>query len=227
MRFGLLLKGFVTYGGKCLRGKMAVLFLLLVGAPAGADPLRIVAFGDSLTHGYGLPETDGFVPQLQAWLVEQGADAVLTNAGVSGDTTAGGRARIDWTLSDGFDAIIITLGGNDLLRGIDPANSRANIDAILGAAKQADVAILLVAMRAPGNYGPDYQAEFDALYPALAIEYDTLFFPSFFQGLGDGAPAELLEFMQADGIHPNATGVTRIVAAMGPSVLELIARVRP
>lgn len=233
----LFLKGFVTYGGKCLRGKAVLLFLLLAFAPVApilaeplseppTEPLRIVAFGDSLTHGYGLPEELGFVPQLQAWLVEQGADVVLINAGVSGDTTAGGRARIDWTLSDGFDAIIVTLGGNDLLRGIDPANSRANIEAILAAATRAGVEVLLVGMRAPGNYGPEYQAEFDALYPELAEQYNTLLFPSFFEGLGEGTPAQLLVFMQSDGVHPNAQGVTRIVKALGPSVLELIAQVQ-
>ncbi len=222
MNLGLKLRGFVTYKGVIPGHKAAMLFLLLAGLPLSAEPLRVVAFGDSLTYGYGLPVEDGFVPQLQAWLADHDSDAMLVNAGVSGDTTAGGRARVAWTLSDGYSAMILTLGGNDLLRGIDPASSRANIAAILATAKAENVKVFLVGMRAPSNYGLQYQESFDALYPDLAQEYDAVYFPNFFLGLGPGAPAELLEFMQADGIHPNAKGVTRIVDAMGPQVLAWI-----
>ena len=152
----------------------------------------------------------------------------MINAGVSGDTTAGGAARIAWTLTPDIDALIVTLGGNDLLRGIDPAVSRANIDAILQEARTAGVEVLLVGMQAPGNYGPDYKRDFDAIYPELAAEYETLYLESFFAGVGEGAsnPALVTDMMQADGIHPNATGVARIVDGVGPKVLELVSRVQ-
>lgn len=191
------------------------------GWSATAESVTVAALGDSLTQGFGLAQADGFVPQLQGWLQDQGADVTVLNAGVSGDTTAGGAARVDWTLSSDVDAMIVALGGNDLLRGLDPEVSRANLEAILQAASKANVAVLLVGMQAPGNYGPDYKASFDAIYPDLSASYGTLLFPSFFEGIGTD-PAEVAPLMQSDGIHPNALGVSRIVAAMGPAVLELI-----
>lgn len=199
-------------------------FLGLAGSPAAAE-LLIAALGDSLTQGYGLPVEDGFVPQLQRWLDDRGIEAQLINAGVSGDTTAGGAARVGWTLGPDVGAMIVALGGNDLLRGIDPAVSRANIDSILAAAQGAGVEVLLVGMQAPGNFGPDFKQAFDAIYPDLAATYGTVYAPGFFDGLGAGDPADLQVFMQADGIHPNAEGVSRIVEALGPYVAELAARV--
>lgn len=201
-------------------------FGALAGA-AAAQPVTVAALGDSLTQGYGLPVDDGFVPQMQRWLTAQGAEVTLINAGVSGDTTAGGAARVGWTLADGVDAMIVTLGGNDMLRGIDPAAARANLQTILQTAEAAQIPVLLVGMQAPGNYGPDYKSAFDAIYPDLAQAHGTVFAESFFAGL-DAAddPAAAVRFMQADGIHPNAEGVERIVAALGPAVLELIARTR-
>lgn len=189
-----------------------------------AEPVTIAALGDSLTQGYGLREDLGFVPQLQQWLAAEGADAVVINAGVSGDTTAGGLARVGWTLTPDVDAIIVALGGNDLLRGIDPETARANLDGILKAAEATEVSVLLVGMQAPGNYGPDYKKAFDSMYPELAETYGTLFLESFFAGLPGRDPAELSAFFQADGIHPNAEGVSKIVEAFGPKVLELISR---
>jgi len=203
---------------------------MLLAAPAAAAPLTLVAFGDSLTQGYGLAPEDGFVPQMQAWLAAQGADVVVVNAGVSGDTTAGGLARLDWTLAPEVRAMIVTLGGNDLLRGIDPATSRANLDGILKGAAARGVKVLLVAMQAPGNYGPDYKAAFDAIYPDLAAQYGDDLFPGFFAPLiGDGPadPAALAPFLQADGLHPNPDGVKKIVAGMGPAVLKLLSKVEP
>jgi acyl-CoA thioesterase-1 len=197
-------------------------------APAGAQEVTIAALGDSLTQGYGLPQQDGFVPQLQRWLDARGEQAVLINSGVSGDTTAGGAARVAWTLTPEVDAMIVILGGNDLLRGIDPAVSRANLDTILKTASEAGVEVLLIGMEAPGNYGPDYKAEFEANYAELASRYGTLFMPSFLAGLaGPGAdPAALMPLMQSDGIHPNAEGVSRLVEFVGPKVLELVAIAR-
>lgn len=212
---------------KAIVGILVVLSGPAVTGPAMADPVVIAALGDSLTQGYGLPQEDGFVPQLEIWLRDQGAEVQILNAGVSGDTTAGGLSRAAWTLTPDVDAMIVTLGGNDLLRGIDPAVSRANLDGILQAAAEADVQVLLVGMQAPGNYGPDYKASFDAMYPDLAAQYGTLYAPSFFEGMGAAGtdPAAVRGFMQADGIHPNAQGVGRIVEGLGPHVLELISEI--
>ncbi len=205
---------------------MGVIVLILWPGLVWAQGVTIAALGDSLTQGYGLPAGQGFVPQLERWLQDQGQDVTVINAGVSGDTTAGGLSRVDWTLTPNVDGLIVTLGGNDLLRGISPEVSRANLDGILKAADTAGVAVLLVGMQAPGNYGPEYKAAFDQMYPELAATYGTLYAESFFEGLGGAGtdPASLGEFMQADGIHPNATGVARIVEGLGPAVLDLVRR---
>lgn len=203
---------------------VAIAFSLTVGlAGSGhAEELVIAALGDSLTQGFGLREDLGFVPQMQAWLDAQGADVRLINAGVSGDTTAGGLSRAAWTLTPEVDAVIVALGGNDLLRGIPPEASRANLDGILQAAQTAEVAVLLVGMQAPGNYGPDYKDAFDSIYPELSAQYGTLYLDSFFAGLPSRDPAELGAFVQPDGVHPNAEGVLRIVEGFGPVMLDLI-----
>ncbi|SMY08797.1 Esterase TesA precursor [Flavimaricola marinus] len=197
---------------------------VLAAAPADAEAVTIAALGDSLTAGYGLPVDEGFVPQLEAWLEANGADVDLINAGVSGDTTAGGLSRAAWTLTPDVDAMIVTLGGNDLLRAIDPANSRANLRGILEAAQEADVEVLLVGLEATGNYGPDFKQAFDIMYVDLAEEFDVPLYPNFFAGLLDaaGVQSEVARYMQRDGIHPNAEGVAEVVEAIGPSVLALI-----
>lgn len=189
----------------------------------------MVALGDSLTAGYGLPADQGLVPQLQGWLVARGTDVEVLNAGVSGDTTAGGLSRLDWSITPETDALIVTLGGNDMLRGLPPAEARANLTAILQGAEAKGLPVLLVAMKAPGNYGADYKAEFDAIYPDLAAEFGALLYPGFFDALTAGAPdpAAVQPFMQADGIHPNAEGVQRIVADLGPHVEALITAAKP
>lgn len=212
-----------TYGAR--RGlRNVTIALTLVAAPAAAEPLTVVALGDSLTQGYGLPAEEGFVPQLQAWLTARGRSVEVVNAGVSGDTTAGGLARLDWSLTPETDALIVTLGGNDLLRGIDPATSRANLDAILLTARGRGLPVLLVAMQAPGNYGPDYKAAFDAMYPELAAEYGARLAPGFFAPLLEGTDnlTDMIAFLQPDGIHPNAEGVAKIVAGLGPQVEALL-----
>ena len=196
---------------------------LILAAPAAlAQQVTIAALGDSLTQGYGLPEADGFVPQLQAWLRGKGIEATVINAGVSGDTTAGGLARIGWTLSEDVDAVIVALGGNDVLRGIDPAASRANLDGILAEIGTRGLPVLLAGMRAPGNYGPDYKTAFDAMYPDLAEHHGAALYPFFLQGLGDGEdPSAVRPMMQPDGLHPNADGVAAIVRDIGPFVAAL------
>lgn len=168
------------------------------------------------------------MPQLNAWLTDRGTEAVVINGGVSGDTSAGGLSRLAWSLTPEVDALIVTLGGNDLLRGLPPSVTRDNIDAILIEANQRNLPVLLIGMKAPGNFGPDYKATFDTLYPELAAQYGAIHIDSFF-GLIDRTaadPGAISEFMQADGIHPNAEGVKRVVETLGPQVQALIAKVR-
>lgn len=196
--------------------------------PAFAETVTVVALGDSLTAGYGLPAEQGLVPQLQAFLTANGADVVIVNAGVSGDTTAGGLSRLDWSLTPETDALIVALGGNDLLRGLPPEEARANLTGILAGAKTKGLPVLLVGMQAPGNYGPEYKTSFDAIYPDLAAEFGATLYPFFFQGLGAGNdPAALRAFMQGDGIHPTAEGVAKIVADLGPAVQSFLNAHRP
>lgn len=202
--------------------------LICAGSISFASPVTIVALGDSLTQGFGLPVEDGFVPQMQSWLQGQGADVALVNAGVSGDTTSGGAARLEWSLTGDVGALIVNLGGNDMLRGLDPKLSRANIETILKGAQARDLPVLLVGLQAGTNFGPDFKTRFDALYPELAAQYEVLLLPNYFAPLMPETGEISLQraLMQADGIHPNAEGVKRIVAAMGPKVLELLQRVK-
>jgi acyl-CoA thioesterase-1 len=207
---------------------LSVAAICALSAPLAAEPVVIAALGDSLTQGYGLKPGDGLVPQLQAWLAKHGAEVRLINAGVSGDTTLGGLNRIDWTLTGDVKGLIVALGGNDVLRGLDPATSRANLEGILLKAEARGLPVLLVGMEAPGNYGPRYKAEFDAIFPRLAATHDVLLFPGFFDALrAGGDPAALADLMQPDGIHPNARGVALIVEALGPAALDLVGRISP
>lgn len=216
----------LTYGVGPRLSKAAAVVLTLAG-PATAEEITILALGDSLVQGYGLMAEEGFVPQLQGWLTEQGHAVTVINGGVSGDTTAGGLGRVAWSLTPEVDAMILALGGNDVLRGIDPAVSRANLDGILEVAAEQALPVLLVPMRAPGNYGPEYKADFDGMYGALAAQHGALEAPAFFDFLlpEGGDPAQAAEFMQGDGIHPNARGVAQIVEGIGPHVARLIAEV--
>ncbi|MEM9474338.1 MAG: arylesterase [Pseudomonadota bacterium] len=218
--------GSLGYGAFARLRNLAVIATLAAG-PAVAEPITVAALGDSLTQGFGLVPDQGFVPQLEAWLTESGAEVAIINAGVSGDTTAGGLSRVDWTLTEDVDALIVALGGNDLLRGIDPAVSRANLDGILQAATARDLPVLLVGLEAPGNYGPDFKADFEAMFPELADSYGALLYPDFLAPLRTGDQTEALQrLMQPDGVHPNAEGVKLMVAGIGPEVLELIDRAR-
>jgi len=225
-----LVKRCVQYGGGIRIGNLivAVLCLNLTFSAAEAETPVIAAFGDSLTQGYGLPDGDGLVAQLQTWLTAQGIDVRLLNAGVSGDTTAGGLARIDWTLTPDIKAVIVELGGNDILRGFDPAQSRKNLDGILAAIQARALPVLLIGMQAPANYGAAYKAQFDAIYPDLAAKYDTLLFADYLAPIlkGRSFAAALKDDMQADGIHPNKTGVAVIVESLGPYVATLAKRIK-
>lgn len=215
--------GLRSYGVARARGKALALCLVLLATPAASREITVLAFGDSLTQGYGLVEDKGFVPTLARWLDARGVAARVINGGVSGETTAGGAARVEWSLTPEIDAMILNLGANDMLRGIDPGVTRANLAAILDAAAKRDVAVLLVRVPATGNYGAAYKAAFDAVYPNLADTYGTLYFGNFFAGLGAASFEQARAFMQPDGIHPNAEGVARIAAGIGPAVIGLIA----
>ncbi len=202
---------------------------LTASKPVAAETTTVAALGDSLVQGYGLPADQGFVPQMQSWLDGRGVDATLLNAGVSGDTTAGGLARADWTLTEDVDALIVALGGNDVLRGIDPAVSRENLEGILKTAQARNVPVLLIGISAPGNYGADYKAEFEANYPALSKRYGTLLYEDLLQPLTDlpDRTAVVERYFQPDRLHPNADGIRLIVEAVGPSVAELIKMANP
>jgi acyl-CoA thioesterase-1 len=211
-------------GYGALRTARNLLTAIVITASPAAAEVTVAALGDSLTQGYGLPPDDGFVPQLQRWLGAKAAEATVLNAGVSGDTTQGGLSRVDWTLTPDVDALIVALGGNDVLRGLDPAVSRANLDGILQAAAARDIPVLLVGMSAPGNYGADYKAQFDAIYPDLAAQYGARLHPDFLQAITSQPDREaaLQTYMQPDGLHPNAAGVALIVEDIGPAVLDLV-----
>jgi len=202
--------------------------LILICAPAvKSETLTIAALGDSLTQGYGLPVKDGLVPRLEAWLQNDGLDVHILNAGVSGDTTAGGLARADWTMTADIDGVILLLGGNDFLRGVDPGESAANLSGILTAAQSHGLPTLLVGLRGGSNYGPDYQAAFNAMFPDLAKKFHAIYYPDYFSALRDHDNSAKITstYMQNDYIHPNAAGVQKIVAAFGPVVRKLIGQI--
>lgn len=184
----------------------------------------MAALGDSLTAGYGLDTADGLVPQLQGWLDATGVEVRMINAGVSGDTTAGGLSRVDWTLTDDVDAMIVALGANDYLRGLPPEVARENLTGILTAAQAKGVDVLLVGITVGSNYGPDYKAEFDSIYTDLAAEFNVPLMVSFFDPLleASGSQEAMTRFLQQDGLHPTAEGVGLIVAALGPMVVDLV-----
>jgi len=203
------------------RFKQAVIFaaalLTLASGPVCAVPVKILAFGTSLTQGYGLPPGTEYTTVLQEKLKAAGVDARIINAGVSGDTSADGLSRLDWSLADKPQAAIVEVGSNDALRGLAPAQTEKNLDAILAKLKTAHVAVLLCGMHAPRNLGPEYAAQFDAIYPRLAKQYGVLFYPFILDGVALNP-----KLNQADGIHPNPAGVKIIVSRILPYVQQLI-----
>lgn len=195
-----------------------LLMLVLTVVPVFANstlpgPVVILVLGDSLTAGYGLEETETFPVQLEKKLQAAGYDTNVINAGVSGDTTAGGLARLEWALADQPGIVIVELGGNDALRGLDPAQTYVNLDKILARLGAVGCRAILAGMKAPRNLGHEYYSKFDQVYPDLATQYDVLFYPFFLEGV-----ATDLELNQSDGIHPNSAGVQRIVAGITPLV---------
>jgi acyl-CoA thioesterase-1 len=195
--------------------------MLICSASAWAAPVKILALGTSLTQGYGLPPGTEIPVVLQAELKKKGIDATVINAGVSGDTSAGGLSRLAWSLAGHPNAAIVELGSNDALRGIDPASTERNLSAILAQLTVKHIPVLLLGMRAPKNFGPEYERKFNAIYPKLAHQYNVLLYPFVLDGVALNP-----KLNQADGIHPNATGVKIIVGKMMPDVLKLLAQVK-
>jgi acyl-CoA thioesterase I len=198
---------------------------LLLGAlscptrPAAQEtpPLKIIAFGDSLVAGFGLAADATFPAVLEKALRAEGYHVTVVNAGVSGDTASGGQARLDWALGDGAEGVILELGANDMLRGVEPAVTKAALDAILGELKARNIKVLIAGMKAASNLGQDYKMRFDAIYPALAKKYDAPLYPFFLEGVA-GEPALKL----GDGLHPNPAGVERIVKGILPLVRAFV-----
>ncbi|HXF54184.1 MAG TPA: arylesterase [Hyphomicrobiaceae bacterium] len=202
-------------------GQLVLAAALLAPASAVAErPIRIIAFGDSLVAGYRLPNGEAFPAQLQKALQNKGYPVEVVASGVSGDTTGAGLARIDWALADSADAVILELGANDALRGIDPAVTRRNLEAIIERIEAKGAKILLAGMKAPRNWGSEYVKKFEAIYPELADKHRLVLYPFFLEGVALD-PALILD----DGLHPNAKGVARIVAGILPSVEKLIAEI--
>jgi acyl-CoA thioesterase-1 len=205
---------------------MAMVTMFCALAPAGGStatdqPVKIVVLGDSLSAGYGLPGEAAFPARLAVALKAKGITVTIANAGVSADTASGGLGRLDWSVPDGTEAVILELGANDALRGLDPNVTKTALDTILRKLKDRHIAVLLAGMRAPRNMGPDFVPAFDAIYPALASTHSVVFYPFFLDGVATDP-----KLNQGDGLHPNAGGVDIIVARILPKVEELITRAR-
>lgn len=204
-----------------LRLSVLLLLTLLAAPVAQAAPVKLLVLGDSLSAGYGLPHAQGFEAQLGAALAARGQDVRIIDGAVSGDTSAGGRARLDWVLGDKPDAAIVELGANDGLRGLDPAEMQANLESILDTLANRHIPVLLTAMYAPPNLGPDYERRFRAVFDTLGKRPGVVYDPFFLQGV-----ATVPELTQPDGLHPNAEGVQRIVGRILPGVERLLAEVK-
>src|SRR3990172_796236 len=206
--------------GVALLVKLVFVPLLPAGAVEASRPIRLVAYGDSLTAGYMLKPSQSFPAQLAAALEANGHAVEVANAGVSGDTTAAGLERFEWAVPDDTEAVILELGGNDLLRGIDPRRTRANLEKIVQRLRAKNIEVLLAGMRAPKNWGAKYEKEFNAIYDELASKYGLILYPFFLDGVALQGQLNL-----SDGMHPSAKGVQVIVERILPAVEQLIARV--
>ncbi len=209
---------------KVMTGIFAVIcgVLLSIAGPAQAESLRIVGLGDSLMAGFELPPEDAFPVKLEAELRNRGHDVTIANAGVSGDTSSGGLSRLEWSVPDGTDAVLLELGGNDALRGISPDQTRANLDKMIGKLKARDIEVLLIGMMAPPNMGPDYANQFNGIYPDLAKAHGVALYPFFLDGVAAEPGLDI-----GDGIHPNGKGVDVMVERFLPYAEALLSRIEP
>ncbi len=199
-----------------------ILTATLVGATVTmAEPLKLVGFGDSLMAGYQLPQEDALPAQLQRNLVAKGLDVVITNAGVSGDTTSGGLARVDWSVPDGTDGVILELGANDALRGIPPEQTAGNLDQIITRLKARNIPVLLIGMLAPPNMGGDYAERFNAIYPDLAKKYDLPLYPFVLEGV-----ITERKLLLEDGMHPNTEGLAVMAERMLPLAQSWVSSIK-
>jgi acyl-CoA thioesterase I len=198
---------------------LAAVIAPLPAAQSQGQPIRLVALGDSLSAGYNLPQEAAFPVALERALKAKSYKVEIVNAGVSGDTSSGGLDRLDWSVPDGTDGVILELGANDMLRGLDPAGTRKNIEAIVERLKSRNIPVMLAGMYASRNLGPDYVQKFDSIYPDIAKKHDLVLYPFFLDGVAGDRSLNL-----PDGMHPTAKGVEIIVERILPSVESFLAR---
>ena len=219
-----MLYGFFYLRYNKVLGIILILFFFSEEACSSGKGIQktLLIIGDSLVQGYGLPQEDGFVRQLNKKLIDDGMKVHLVNGGVSGDTTAGGLARLDWSITNEIDAVVVSLGANDMLRGLPPKHSKSNLTEIIQKLKDRNLPILLVGIKSIGNYGSDYKVKFDNIYYDLAEEFDLLLYPDLLSPILNKEDVNLADYYQSDKLHPNAAGVHLMVEGIKPFLADLI-----
>ena len=219
-----MLYGFIPLRYNKLIGMILALFYLTAGVSSSqqSDSLTILIIGDSLVQGFGLAQNDGLVNQLESALLDKGINVDLINGGVSGDTTAGGLARLEWSLTDDIDGVVVSLGANDMLRGFPPKHTKDNLTQIIQKLKDRDLPVLLVGIRSIENYGKEYKLKFESIYAELTKEFGLILYPDLLSPILNQDNVQLEKYYQADKLHPNADGVLLIVDGLIPFLIELI-----
>ena len=219
-----MLYGFLYPRYNKVFGIILILFFFSEEACSSAKGAQktLLIIGDSLVQGFGLPQEDGFVRQLNKKLIDDGMKVHLVNGGVSGDTTAGGLARLDWSITNEIDAVVVSLGANDMLRGLPPKHSKSNLTKIIQKLRDRNLPILLVGIKSIGNYGSDYKTKFDNIYYDLAKEFDLLLYPDLLSPILNKENVNLADYYQSDKLHPNAAGVHLMVEGIKPFLADLI-----
>ena len=219
-----MLYGFIPLRYNKLIGMILALFYLTAGVSSSqqSDSITILIMGDSLVQGFGLAQNDGLVNQLESALLDKGINVDLINGGVSGDTTAGGLARLEWSLTDDIDGVVVSLGANDMLRGFPPKHTKDNLTQIIQKLKDRDLPVLLVGIRSIENYGKEYKLKFESIYAELTKEFGLILYPDLLSPILNQDNVQLEKYYQADKLHPNADGVLLIVDGLIPFLIELI-----
>ncbi len=219
-----MLYGFIPLRYNKLIGMILALFYVTAGVSSSqqSDSLTILILGDSLVQGFGLAQNDGLVNQLESALLDKGINVGLINGGVSGDTTAGGLARLEWSLTDDIDGVVVSLGANDMLRGLPPKNAKKNLSMIVQKLTNRNLPILLVGIKSIRNFGMEYKIEFDRIYEDLGNEFDLILYQDLLSPILEQEDDQLEKYFQEDKLHPNADGVSIIVDGIMPSFIELI-----